>query len=382
MIPLDLVLLLPGFFGFNRLSGFYYFAERVAAALRGGLDAREGRPIPVVSLSTLPASSLCDRQDALVSQIRALGKRLGVVPRLHLVGHSTGGVDGYLLTCERRIAGGEWTHEQTALRRRIASVTTVASPFHGTQLSVAAAAKFVLDPRHSCAGLVPALKLGYELVAQHAGNALFLDAAANALSALPDATRFCWNLVCHRKLIADLAPESMAGLLARSRRDVDAQITHFVTVVPEDRLHYSARFFADLYALTAANDRGDPTTPAITAAIELLNTCSSQAIRPPGSTPPIFSHRINDGVVNSCRQIADPSDRSTLGGIVVADHVDVIGHYDDMDALVTGPPLNESIFRSGAGFCDDQFYELHRQIAERIVAAMRVTRSVALRGVS
>jgi hypothetical protein len=381
----DLVLLLPGFFGFNRLSGFYYFAERAAAAIRGGLDVREGRPIPVVPLSTLPSSSLADRQGLLISQIRALGHRLGGLPRLHLVGHSAGGVDAYFLTCERRIDGAAWSDGDTAVRRRITSVTTVASPFHGTWLSVTAAARFALDPRHSCSGVIPLIKLCGQFLSM-GSDALWRDSLGNALAAVPQAAEFCWHLLRNRKLITDLAPDHMTQLLAANRREIAAQITHFVTVVPKAALRHAAPFFADLYALTADRGGASPASPAVHTAAELLNRHASEAVRPPDSSPPVFDPGVNDGVVNSARQIADPGDRSTFGGSFVADHADVLGYYDDIDALVTGRPLNESVFRSGAGFCDNQFYELYRRVAERISNAMRATRAepvaVALRGVS
>ena len=389
MTPPDLVLLLPGFFGFSRLSGFYYFAERAAAAIRGGLDVREGRPIPVVPLSTMPSSSLAVRQDLLVSQIRALGKRLGGVPRLHLVGHSAGGVDAYLLTCARTIRGDAWSADATEVRRRIASVTTVASPFHGTGLSVTAVARFTLDPRHSLTGLVPVLKLIAKLVGglaePHASGPLIWNSLTNALAALPQAAKFCAHLIHHRKLIAELAPDPMTRLLAACPRDIPAQVTNFVTVVPKAVLRHAAPYFTDLYGLTATQDAATPVSPAVVAAADLLNHHAAAAVRPPDSAPPVFDPTVNDGIVNSARQIADPGDGSTFGGSFVADHADVLGYYDDIDALVTGRPLNESVFRSGAGFCDNQFYELYRRVADRISTAMIATRAepvaVALRGV-
>lgn len=368
--PRDLVLLLPGFFGFTRLSGLYYFAERVAAAIRGGLDLHERRSIPVVPLSTLPAASLRERQDTLIAQIRALGERLGGIPRLHLVGHSAGGIDAYLLTCERKISGDRWTAADD-VRHSIASVTTIASPFHGTWLSVAAAALFAIDPRHNCHGLLDAIKLLGKLVAAP-GKALVGNALANAIIALPDATKFCWQLLRNRQLVADLAPAPMESLLRGNRRVLAPRLTHFVTVVPEARLDGAAPFFTDLYALTSGGD--NPVSAAVQAAAALLNQRAADAILPPACDPPVFDARVSDGVVNSARQLVDPLEPATLGGIIVADHVDVLGYYDGMDALVSGRPLNESVFRSGAGFCDDQFFVLYRRVAECILDVMSVPR--------
>ncbi len=45
----------------------------------------------------------------------------------------------------------------------------------------------------------------------------------------------------------------------------------------------------------------------------------------------------------------------------MGDHADVLGNYDRID-LATGQRMNMGIFRSGAGFGDDQFVELYRRI--------------------
>ena len=89
----DLVILVPGFMGFSRVGGFYYFADRVAAALRGALEGSFGRTVPVVPACTLPADHLAARQHKLMAEIEALVGRVGEVSRIHLVGHSAGGVD-------------------------------------------------------------------------------------------------------------------------------------------------------------------------------------------------------------------------------------------------------------------------------------------------
>ena len=78
---------------------------------------------------------------------------------------------------------------------------------------------------------------------------------------------------------------------------------------------------------------------------------------------------INDGIVNTARQIVEP-DRRQLGGIVVADHGDVLGHYDRCDALVGGKSLNAGLFHSGAHFGDDQFFALYERVAAAILRAI------------
>src|SRR5258705_7922436 len=97
----DAVALLPGFLGFGHFGGFYYFADRVASTLRGALEIETGRSIPVIPFSTLPTSGLAGRQEFLLGALGRLDKMLPGVERFHLIGHSAGGVDAYLLTCER-----------------------------------------------------------------------------------------------------------------------------------------------------------------------------------------------------------------------------------------------------------------------------------------
>ena len=52
-------------------------------------------------------------------------------------------------------------------------------------------------------------------------------------------------------------------------------------------------------------------------------------------------------------------------GVIVGDHADVLGDYDRID-IATEQPMNTGIFRSGAGFGDDQFFELYRRVASAL----------------
>jgi len=90
-------------------------------------------------------------------------------------------------------------------------------------------------------------------------------------------------------------------------------------------------------------------------------------IRSAESNMPAISPTLNDGVVNTVRQIVNPGRREEVGGVVVADHADVLGHYDRQDALIGGRPYNAGLFHSGAGFRDDEFFGLYRRVAEAIL---------------
>ncbi|WP_437276388.1 hypothetical protein WME90_34785 [Sorangium sp. So ce375] len=65
-----------------------------------------------------------------------------------------------------------------------------------------------------------------------------------------------------------------------------------------------------------------------------------------------------------------------LAGIVVADHVDVIGPYDHRElraaagrGAVNWSRFKRGLFRSGSRFPDEHFYELYGAIADELLAA-------------
>jgi hypothetical protein len=91
----------------------------------------------------------------------------------------------------------------------------------------------------------------------------------------------------------------------------------------------------------------------------------------PERVPAAIDAGLNDGVVNTARQVVDPGEPSQVGGIVIADHADVLGHYDRMDSLIEGEEYNAGLFHSGAGFGDDEFFRLHRRVASTILEVIR-----------
>jgi pimeloyl-ACP methyl ester carboxylesterase len=361
----DVVVLIPGFLGFSRLGGFYYFAERIAAALRCALEVRHGRAISVIPMSTLPMARLADRQDWLVRALAALCERTGPASRLHLVGHSAGGVDAQLLTCDRPLGKTRWSIHDDRVRARITTVIGIAAPHHGTCLSNAPLAKLFADPLNQFAAdpfaqvaLLPAVARQLHDLARLASsesNILYAAIAAR----LWDVVRFLPTIVRHRGLIDDLSPHAMEA--TRQRRSTSrAVLRSFVTVAPGSRT--AEPFFQDLYRLTA-DTSGVAQTAPVRAAVAMLRERSAAAIRS-CSDAPSFDEHANDGIVNSARQLVDPSDPDELAGIVVADHADVLGHYDRQDLLADGMPLNLGLFHSGAGFGDDQFYALYARVVE------------------
>ena len=86
-----------------------------------------------------------------------------------------------------------------------------------------------------------------------------------------------------------------------------------------------------------------------------------------GQVPQRIDAGVNDGVVNTARQVVGPTLDGTFGALVVADHGDVLGHYDRRDALIDGPAINAGLFHSGAGFGDNEFFALYSRVADTIL---------------
>ncbi|PLW70607.1 lipase family alpha/beta hydrolase [Pseudohalioglobus lutimaris] len=87
------IFLIPGFFGFTNLGDFTYWGP-VRERLQQFLDA-EGGVSQIHYVKSLPTASLRTRTRVLLDTI--LSARNAADDRIHLVGHSTGGLDARLL---------------------------------------------------------------------------------------------------------------------------------------------------------------------------------------------------------------------------------------------------------------------------------------------
>ncbi|WP_437674522.1 esterase/lipase family protein [Sorangium sp. So ce131] len=368
----DVVVLVPGFLGFGRVGEFYYFAERVISVIRGALEMRLGRPVPVVPCCTLPMGRLAHRQEFLLRWLTSLDAQFDGARRIHLVGHSAGGVDAELLTCAEAISndGGSWG-DAARVRGKIASVTAIASPFHGTYLATSEVARFVRSPKQnlrSAVSVARMLLILADLVVRTPGS---VDIARGMLSSKPETAKFLFQLWQNRDLIDDLSPASMARLRQSCRSEGRVPVTCFVTttLATEQASRDADAFFLELRRFTAEHGAAEATS-SMKASLALLTKHADAAIRCPDVDVPSFDLGASDGVVNSACQILDPASPGGLGGICVADHADVLGHYDRKDELIPGPPLNAGLFHSGSRFGDDQFFELYKRVASAIARAI------------
>jgi hypothetical protein len=357
------VALVPGFFGFGRLGNFYYFADRVAATLRGAAERRFGSPTPVMGLDTRPTACLADRQELLLRRLQMADEVLEGPDRFHLVGHSTGGLDAELLRAERPLRADRWSDiDARGVRGRLASIVTIAAPHYGTCLSRSHAVGFLRDPVHHWGSLPDATRMAWELVKLVAERPLAHEAALATLQSSSGAARFVLDLITHNELLGDLLPENMERVRRERPPVLSVGVVCFVTAAPDKPAAEKGRerkpdhFFDLLQALTGRCGRALGPEGNVAA----LNDGAVSLIRSADVERPSMGPATNDGVVNATSQLLAGA---ALGALVVADHADVLGHYDRVDPLTDGAPLNEGFFRSGAAFGDDSFFDLYGRVA-------------------
>ncbi len=125
------VLLGPGFFGFANLGDFAYFGhvrDFFARYMR-----RKGLGGEVVVVQTYPTASLPRRATRVVETMAELLERDdGVV---HLIGHSSGGLDGRLVTAPE--VQLPTTLDVDKYARKVKSVVSLSSPHRGSPLATA-----------------------------------------------------------------------------------------------------------------------------------------------------------------------------------------------------------------------------------------------------
>lgn len=427
----DVVFLVPGFLGFERFDDYAYFGDRVSTALRAALSQRFGRVVPVVPVPIPPTGSLAARQRALASTLSSRTRELaalygGEPERIHLIGHSTGGVDAHLLTLEHPLdPDTQWSTlghggtSFTSFRARIRSVTSIAAPHHGTCLADDGIAQLLAS--NSLSEVVH----GARDVAAEVGRALLSigralpgllrdddvhDLVRGVLHA-DNTLGFLWNLRS-RELIRDLSPArsaeryqkhgpALADVLRRSfvtvagitpsasESSTDAALSSQkrASSPPDEHERNQAPFsppdalFLLLSQLTSGRMTQCFAQTELFAAEALIN----RAVRDPAQRivaraallPEHIDAASNDGIVNTLRQLIDDRDPHELAGVVVADHFDVVGHYDKriwVTDAKTGTDRPEDqragLLHSGSEFRDDQFFELVARVVDAMAPAL------------
>ena len=340
------VYLSPGMFGFGKLATYDYFAHVERELTQRFADAGEKLLTYVVEVS--PTSSIRRRAVRLAELVDATTKDDPEGGPIHLLGHSTGGLDA-------RLVASPSVHlpinkEKLAWRDRLVSITTMSTPHYGTPLAsffatvsgqrmlyAVSALTFIglslgAPPLAAASALVVAIGridrlLGMEL--------RILDRTTDALlGALEPATShevrvYLDGIQKDQGAVIQLTPEAMDLFVAgvEDRPGVLYQCTcsaapppsagklarSLASVSPWAIL--SSTLFTTLYGITARYDERYPCAVADPGAEVEERLATAFGGKAPGA-------RANDGVVPTRSQIW-----GKIAWAGYADHLDVLGHF-------------------------------------------------------
>lgn len=370
------VYLIPGFFGFSTLGEVTYF-RAVREALESEFSIR-GVPVRVFDVATFPTGSLKRRAVRVIETIEQTGglERADVI---HLVGHSTGGIDARIVAAECESLAPAVVSAK--LRERLRTVVSLSSPHYGTPLAnffttlygkkllyFITLVVFVGLWRRPIALAGGALGLGYKAYELLGLNESLLRQITNQL--LRNFTReresevrvYLDSILNDVSLMVQLSPESMDMLNAALHPPAAVRHVSYATVSPPPvhslrraRLRdlitpLSTVLYTTLYALTSQPEPGFEYHPPVDA----REAVTGQPL------PFDVDAAANDGVVPALSQI-----HGEFRGFVRADHLDVVGHY------LRGPHEaydGADWFKSGARFDLARFERLWGDIADVLTA--------------
>jgi hypothetical protein len=376
------IYLVPGFFGFATLGELRYFAH-VGQFLRTRCAA-VGREVRVVTLRTSPTASLPRRAARLAETIAD-----GDGP-IHLIGHSSGGLDVRLLVSPG--VALPTTLAVEAVAQRVRSVVTVSAPHHGTPVAsfftsvlgqrllqlLSLSTMYVLRFGHLPVSALLKLGAAFARVDRHLGvNSALLDQLFGLLLAdfSPARRQAIGRLLgdVHRDqaLLSQLTPEGMEVFNAGVR---DREGVRYGSVVTRARSPGVASTIA------AGLDPAAQASHAVYQALYRLAARTEARYRPHldpaqarvlrrgyGALPTASA---NDGVVPTLSQVWGEVIHTARG-----DHHDVIGHFDDP----THDPPHFDWLATGTGFDRAAFDALWGDVARWLTARagrVRVRRPV------
>ena len=329
------VLLVPGFFGFGRLGDIDYFAG-VRPLLEAALSER-GFEARVVEVVTPPTASIRRRAAHVLEALVAVAQSSGDI---HVVGHSTGGLDA-------RLAIAQTASLPTTARlpdyKRLRSVVSISCPHYGTNVSTfftqpVGRALFRIVARYLAfmleRGKFPlkvALRLGYFALRvsdpKHRRRGTFDQLYERLLNDLTDERRtelvqFLRQIADEQALLFQLTPAG-CDLLNACTLDPPLAYGSVVTCASPPRFGVLLRFVVNLYAQfmyplywllhRLSREKDDALRQQLTAV--QLETLDAGLGRAAGA-------RDSDGVVPVLSQVW-----GRVLHVARADHLDVVGQY-------------------------------------------------------
>lgn len=374
MAPLQ-VFLSPGFFGFKNLGSYSYFCHLEAGLLRRLRDAGQEAQIHIVDVH--PAASIRRRALKLRLAIDELALGDGDI---HLVGHSTGGLDARLLASPSGNLDGAL--HKSSWSPRLRSLTTINTPHFGTPLAsffatvsgqrllealsalTVAALKLGGPPLALTSSLIAAFgrldTLGLELrLLDRLTEDLvrLLDDASSA-----DLRAFMRQIRDDQGAIIQLSPEAMDLFQAGIEDAPEVRYGCVVSYAPgrtarqwasaalSPWANVSAPLFAAIHRLTSRSSEVYPCAPHDVAATERALSVALHHAPPPGAC---------DGVVPLRSQVWGPILWGGLG-----DHLDVVGHFSDRSSS----PPHFDWMSSGASFDRARFDRMIDAIVGHMLA--------------
>jgi len=364
----------PGMFGFARLASYDYFGHLVHALERRFDTA--GVEVEIRVCEVHPTASVRRRATKLVRMIHGTAGESGPI---HIIGHSTGGLDARLVASPTV----HLDHETDGLRGwvdRVRTITTMNTPHYGTPLATFfATAKGQRLLYAVCAITVTALKLGAPPIAiastlvaslgrtrETMGIELALvDKITEQLAkALDDAgnrqlRHWLQQVRDDQGGVVQLMPEAMDLFIAgvEDRESIHYQcvasyappstsLRDWLGALTKPWIAVSGALFHFLYRITAAHDDRYPcVAPPESCAV-------LRSILMP-TEPPLSA---NDGVVPLYSQLwGDPV------WIGMGDHLDMVGHFP-------GPGEHNDWLASGSRMNIDRFDTMVDAIVEGLLS--------------
>lgn len=362
--PVHHVYLIPGLFGFGKLAGYDYF-EHVERALQTRFDAAGAR-LRCTVVSAPPTASIPYRASMLAREVHRSEPERGAP--VHLIGHSTGGLDARILVAPSVHLPIE--PEALAWTRQVQSVVSVNTPHYGTPL----AAYFT-----TVAGTRVLYLLSLLTVASLSVGKLPLSLISAVLAAINNLDD---KIGVQIRLIDELTAQVLRFVGDEARGQIGEYLRHvkhdqggIVQLMPEVMElfnatvvdHSGVRYGCIASAAPAPGPRralSMVTSPigAVHLAVYTLvyGFASRAAARYPYAAPDQAQQQRLAGV------FAEGLRSQNVDGIVptlsmlwgellwcgVADHLDIVGHFGDFDER---PRRHVDWLRSGAGFARRDF---------------------------
>jgi triacylglycerol lipase len=377
-------------FGFGRLASYDYFVHLERALVERLRAAGDEARTYVADVS--PTASIRRRSAYFSDLVSRTDEEVGREGIIHLVGHSTGGLDARLIATP--YAALPHTLDPRPWLPRLASVTTINTPHFGTPLAsffATVSGQRMLEALSALTfiGLSlgsPPLAAASTLVVAFARvdralglDVAILDRAIDALLRVLDDARsrevrqYLDAIRSDQGAVIQLSPEAMDLFQAGvgDRPGVLYQSTASMAPSPSSRTFgdvlvrpwtlLSKAIFATLHGVSSRYDERYPC-----AAVEIVAPAEELLLRAFGRTPGV---RSNDGVVPL---------RSQLWGKLVwagyGDHLDVLGHFRDdspeLGARAVSTPHVDWL-SSGSSFGRREFAAMADAIAEGLLSSAR-----------